>query len=358
MPSLTEQVKTTIVDHILAGRFPVGDTIPSMDEIAQAADCSVGTVNLALLELAREGVVRRIRRKGTVVVRHPKRYLGRVCLLQSADAHTNQLLVEPIFSELTRAGYTVDVVPASDDPAITVERCESLRRQPDPAQTLISLFTPGQVGVTANQAGKLEAIHSTYPRRIRFFDLPCRDLDPAAHWITMDWMEMARQVMEHFLGNGHRRIAVAAGLQPLENGPVSEEAEFCRHLVEMAGGTVTPVYFGPPHYEETLPAQFRRHGITAYWAITDYEALRAVNELHRAGVDVPGTISVVGRNDTPWCREVRPALSTVSWDPPAVARAIAGTLQDLRGEKTPRPTRTVTVKPRLVVRESSGPVKA
>lgn len=355
MPSLTDLVKESLVDDILKGRFAVGDTLPAMEDLAKAAKCSVGTVNRALLELADDGVVQRIRKKGTVVARHPQRYLGRVCLLQSTDAHTNQLLVEPIFAELTRAHYTVDVVPASDDADLTVTRCETLRRQSDPARCLVSLFYLKGGAVHPDHRQELEAIHDSFPQRIRFCEFPNSEQTPGTHWITPDWMDMARQVMEHFLRNGHRRMAVAAALTPQLTSPVSEEAEFCRHLVEIAGGSVYPVYFGSEDYVQALPVLFRRKGITAYWAITDHEALRAVNELHRAGVDVPGAVSVVGRNDTPWCREVRPALSTVSWNPPAVARAIAGTLQDLRGEKQSRPGQTL-VKPKLIVRESSGRV--
>ncbi len=354
MASLAEQVAETILQGLRQGEFAVGELLPVSAVLAQRVGCSVATVHRALTDLARAGVVRRIRRKGTILLRVPQLEFPRVCLLQGHDAHANGLLTEPIFTALTEAGCEVDVVPLSANLAMTVERCEQLRDPPQARTILVSLFNPHPQA--KEQVRAWQRLGKAYPKRVRFADFPDPKGDPQACWVGIDQPAEVRVAMEHLLQLGHRRIAVAAGIQPNEYSPVRDDAEMCRHIVELFGGTFVPVYFCGDAYRAKLPELFRKHGVTAYWAITDNEALHAVNELHRAGFDVPGDISVMGRNDTPWCSQVTPPLTSISWNPPGVATAVASAAATLAGEAPLPESRVALVKPILVARQSTGPV--
>ncbi|MEI8243241.1 MAG: substrate-binding domain-containing protein [bacterium] len=350
---LTEQVKAYVGEQIDQGRFEIGSLLPDTNEIAEATGCSFGTAKRALVQLAQQGVLQRIPRKGTRVVRNPGLDLGRICLLQSHDAHANGLLVEPIFSALSQIGASVDVVPFSEDSSVTLDRCRHLRGRPNPAECLVSLSTKS---LSPQGATILRQVRGLFDRRIQF---SVEGINPAfddqAQWVGLDDPAECRAVMEYLLGLGHRRIAVDAGLTVSENGPLHTKAEICRHMIEMAGGECVPIYFFETRVE-SLPELFRARGITAYWAHIDYQAFKTVNELHRAGVDIPGEITVIGRNDTPWCRESRPMLTSVSWDPPAVAAAITAAVRRQAEEPDMVAGSVTRVAPKLVPRDSSGPV--
>jgi len=347
-----EQARSYVVQQIVAGQFPVGSWLPPIEDIASSAGCSFCTANQALAMLGSEGILRRVPRKGSMVVKHPGLDLGRICLLQSHDAHANGLLVEPIFSALSQAGASVDVVPFSEDSPVTLDRCRHLRARPRPSDCLVSLASRS---LSPRGEETLRQVRSLFDRRIQFSPEGVYPfVDSTATWVGLDDPAECRAVMEHLLRLGHRRIAVDAGGIPSERGSLHTKAEICRHMIEMAGGECVPVYFFETRVD-ALPDLFRARGVTAYWAHIDYQAFKVVNELHRVGVDIPGDITVIGRNDTPWCLEARPTLTSVSWDPPAVAEAIVAAVRRMAEEPARASGSETFVAPKLVARESSGP---
>ena len=350
--SLIDQARAYVSQQIGQGRFGVGSLLPATEEIAAAVGCSFGTADRALFLLAQQGVLQRIPRKGTMVVKHPGLDLGRICLLLSHDAHANGLLVEPIFSALSQIGASVDVVPFLEDSSVTLDRCRHLRGRPNPAECLVALSTKS---LSPQGATILHQVRGLFERRIQFSPEGVYPfVDSTATWVGLDDPAECRAVMEHLLRLGHRRIAVDAGGIPSERGSLHTKAEICRHMIEMAGGECVPVYFFETRVD-ALPDLFRARGVTAYWAHIDYQAFKVVNELHRVGVDIPGDITVIGRNDTPWCLEARPTLTSVSWDPPAVAEAIVAAVRRMAEEPARASGSETFVAPKLVARESSGP---
>jgi DNA-binding LacI/PurR family transcriptional regulator len=95
---------------------------------------------------------------------------------------------------------------------------------------------------------------------------------------------------------------------------------------------------------------------TAVVASNDRCAVGLQDALARAGLDVPGDISIVGYDDSSLARLVHVDLTTVDQDAAAQARnAVAAAVERLDGGRTAR--REVVLRPRLVVRGSTGPVR-
>lgn len=109
-----------------------------------------------------------------------------------------------------------------------------------------------------------------------------------------------------------------------------------------------------------LEAQVDR-GFTAFAAVSDLHALRAMTELHRAGIRVPEEASVTGFDDFYWSGAIIPALTTMRTDMPRIAEiAIASLVRAIEG-KADAVTGIVPsvglarVPMSLVVRQTSGP---
>jgi DNA-binding LacI/PurR family transcriptional regulator len=87
----------------------------------------------------------------------------------------------------------------------------------------------------------------------------------------------------------------------------------------------------------------------AYWVV------RAAED---RGLTVPGNVSVVGFDDNPLARRMRPALTTVRQDVAAKGRAAAAALTEaietVQAGGTPE-ARHVLLPTELVVRDSTGP---
>ena len=126
----------------------------------------------------------------------------------------------------------------------------------------------------------------------------------------------AQLVAQHLLDLGHRKIAVAAGSSSLTT--VADRLRGVEQAFSAAGlslGADVPV----------LEAAFTRVGgkvaakailaghrdVTAVLAVNDDMAIGVLSTLRKAGVSVPGDVSVTGFDDVAVAGDLAPALTTV-----------------------------------------------
>ncbi len=70
------QIKNFIINNIESGEYKVGDKIPSENELSKQFNVSRITANCAIKELTTEGVVERVRGKGTFIKEIKKQFLS------------------------------------------------------------------------------------------------------------------------------------------------------------------------------------------------------------------------------------------------------------------------------------------
>ncbi|MFF0311770.1 LacI family DNA-binding transcriptional regulator [Streptosporangium sp. NPDC004379] len=171
-----------------------------------------------------------------------------------------------------------------------------------------------------------------------------------------------RLVAEHLLELGHRRVLILGA----EGEPFSSTRRVAAYqrCWEEGGGTVAATAWG--QFTEASGAlavapyarSLRSGDITALFAVNDLMAIGALHELRRAGIRVPEDVSVVGFDDVMAAEYCFPSLTTVRQDVPALGQvstdalidALEG-LEELDGQQLKLPVE-------LVVRDSTGPVKA
>lgn len=69
---------------------------------------------------------------------------------------------------------------------------------------------------------------------------------------------------------------------------------------------------------------------TAVFAASDFYAMELIHDLGELGIEVPQELSVMGFDDSVWCRKAIPALTTIRQDPAERARQAVAVLQKLR----------------------------
>jgi len=96
---------------------------------------------------------------------------------------------------------------------------------------------------------------------------------------------------------------------------------------------------------------------TAVLAFNDRSAVGLLDALNRAGVDVPGSVSIVGYDDSPLARLAHVNLTTVSQNTQEQAeQAVAAAVERLDEGRSV--AREVVLSPRLVVRRTVGPPRS
>jgi DNA-binding LacI/PurR family transcriptional regulator len=163
------------------------------------------------------------------------------------------------------------------------------------------------------------------------------------------------QAVDHLAGLGHRTIAFVDG----GKGTIATDRRRGYRRAMRRHGLADQLRIIPGDHTEAAGAQAARRLLadgalpTAVMASNDRSALGLLDALNRAGVDVPGAVSVVGYDDSTLSRLAHVNLTTVSQDARRQAKhAVAAAVERLDEGRTAN--REVVLSPHLVVRGTTG----
>lgn len=150
--------------------------------------------------------------------------------------------------------------------------------------------------------------------------------------ISIDDFAAARTVTEHLLSLGHRRIGFIVG-SPSQTASARRRDGYVAALAA-ASIDPDPALFaqGDFSYRSGLDASERLLSLaeppTAIFASNDDMAAATVAIAHRKGLDVPGSLSVCGFDDTPLATTIWPELTTLRQPVAEMASAAIDLLAD------------------------------
>jgi DNA-binding LacI/PurR family transcriptional regulator len=172
--------------------------------------------------------------------------------------------------------------------------------------------------------------------------------------VSTDDMTAAGQSFRHLASLGHERIGLVVG--PEDHMPsIRKLTAFTEHA-QRSGTSAAPVEHALFSLEGGQAATTRilRHGVTGLVCGSDVLALGAIRAVRRAGLTVPGDVSVVGFDDSGFMNCTDPPLTTVRQPIEAMGKA-AVTLLVNQMEGVAVYPEELLFEPELVVRGSTGP---
>jgi LacI family transcriptional regulator len=172
--------------------------------------------------------------------------------------------------------------------------------------------------------------------------------------IDVDHQAGARQMAEHLIELGHRRIGFIAG--PAAITTARARLTGFHAALAAAGLEASLMVEGDFTYEGGAAAASRLLEAmpTAIFAANDEMALGAMAAARSIGLELPCDLSIVGFGDTRRARQATPALTTVSIPRQRIgAAAMEMVAAALGPHKTPVTSRVVPID--LVIRESAHP---
>jgi DNA-binding LacI/PurR family transcriptional regulator len=188
---------------------------------------------------------------------------------------------------------------------------------------------------------------------------------PGVTNIKLDHARAAKLAIEHLADLGHRRIAMIKGQEFSSDTEIRWEAmraaaknagvEINQRLVGQLEGESSSPELG---YKVTRKLLETGEAFTALIAFNDVSAIGAIRALREAGRRVPEDVSVVGFDDIQSAAFQNPALTTVR-QPLRQMGVIAAEILLRRINAPARApyASAITVKPELIVRESTASVK-
>lgn len=327
------------------------DQRPRLEDVAARVGVSTASVSLVLRGVAgpsaetRERVLAaaaelgyRADRTASLLARRRRHLLG-VMLDVLNPFHAE--MVEEIHVEAGRAGYEVVLATLTrdHDEERAIETLLGFR-----SEALILLGTDA----SEERLDRLAA------------QAPCIVVGRTVGGAAVDAVRSADDVgvdaaLDHLIGLGHRRIAFVDG----GAGPVATaRRRGYRRAMRRAG--LEPRVLRGDHTEAGGIRAGRRLAATpddlptAVVASNDRLAVGLMDAFLRAGVDVPGDVSVVGYDDSTLARLAHIDLTSVNQDAPAQARhAVLAAVSRLDEGRTLR--EEMVLVPHLVVRGSTAP---
>lgn len=246
------------------------------------------------------------------------------------------------------AGYAIVVGDTRHDAGVEDQYAEMLSRREVDGLIFLGHRLPGSLSPLLDTRGALAPI-------VNGCEFSADLGVPSVH---IDNAAASADAVEHLVALGHRSIGVVTGppASPISRDRLSGAiAAATRHGIEARLDVREGDYSARSahaHARDLVAA-----GATAIFCFSDEMAMGAMSALGEAGLDCPAAVSVVGFDDLPLARYLRPALTTVAQPKGMIgARAVDLLVGILRGEAPPM--RQVTLAHELVVRESTGAVRA
>jgi DNA-binding LacI/PurR family transcriptional regulator/DNA-binding transcriptional regulator YhcF (GntR family) len=367
---------STALRVLIQERFQPGDAFFTEKALVQHLPVSGITIRRALDDLRREGLLVRKRGLGTVVslgrkaerqepaVAFSSPPLGgkRAAILQKTvgvfrgDCYSEYMnaMIEQFSAVCAERDINVQVYHTRNGERVA-QAFQQVTRTPE--QEGIILFT------SANVTDLL--YHALDGQGYRTVAVDGASADYPGSFVRTDAVAAVEIAMDELLRLGHRRIVFFVNEPAGEPTVVEKIAAFheilrakdlegiarlilcntrpCVGAYEAAYVHMADVWHGDA---EAKP--------TAVFTASDPGAWACLKWFAERGVSVPGDVSVLGFEDARSSRVMHPALSSVAHPLQAIARRVV----DLLWNKEEQSPRHELIRPFLVTRESTGPVRA
>ncbi|MEQ4482555.1 substrate-binding domain-containing protein [Cohnella silvisoli] len=309
-------------EKIMKGEISGEEPIPSQLELAKLYQTSEITSRRALTELASEGLIYRVRGKGSFI---NKDYMDRANAKES-KIHTIYLVYHTIPIELFNHGFFGDLLRGLH------EKCE----ENQVAFQMWDIEKKGGLPPDADHSGwvllptpieteyvSADIVAGWKQENRRFVTAHFYFPHLQIPYVIVDNMTGGYLATQHLLSIGHRRI----GIVLTGNSPVEINQEFSLRLqgYKLAlsqykvgfDPSLVVVIEGVKEDSESGAQGFDRlmdldEPPTAVFMSSDFKAIGALHAAERRGLDVPGDVSLVGYDDLFVSSFVHPGLTTVN----------------------------------------------
>lgn len=342
------QIESSLREEIAAGRWQAGDRLPGEYELADRFHVAYLTVRQAVASLLDEGVLIRVRGKGTFVAGHDHSVITPTtrCPMVLLFPANWQRIDPDYFPDLWEGFQQSTEASGHRTPCVHYDEAERPGvLEPGSAVACLLLEDEQQklVERLRDKGHRVLAINHYTGRR----SIPSVRIDDASG---------VEQAVDHLVALGHSRIDFVLGdvgnLDAADRGQGFRNAvrrHGLRNTVESGGGFQE--WWG---YDAARTLLAATNPPTAIVCASDLSALGVMKAARERGLCLPGDLSVVGFGDFSVSDYVTPRLTTVRQSRIELGRTAAESLIRLANGE---PISDVVLQAELIVRDSTAPVR-
>jgi GntR family transcriptional regulator of arabinose operon len=357
---LYKMIADVLKGRITSGEYATGSQLPIEIELAKSLNTTRQTLRRALELVEAEGLIHRIRGKGTFVSddadnisAHPLLFAG------SHFGHLYQDLYLTFTAEVEKRQHLVIPFALQNEPG-REEASYNLQQSLDRCSAIVALAeTYRQFEDTFNTSAlPLVQIHIFPPEGV---------LRPGYH-IAMDRSRAMELAVNELIALGHRNIAYIGHAPDREADyegnfppPLIMESHTYRsyraalHNMNLPEGPTYAFYCDDAEQSQALLRPFLekiRGKATALVCEQDWRALQVMHTAKELGILIPDELSVIGMGNTPWSQSSQPQMTSVSLEEKEIARIAAILIE----QPMPAEPVLIRVEPKLYTRGSTAKI--
>lgn len=311
------------------------NTLPTLDDVARRAGVSTATVSrcLNLPDQVREETRARVE-AAVAELGYTPHFGGRA--LASNRTNTIGAVIPTMENAIFALGLQAlqDELSASGVTLLVATSHYDVERESEQIRAMLGRGVDGLVLI--GEAHPEETYRLLQARHIPFVLVWSHRSNCPYPCVGFDNRAAARRMTERVLELGHHQIAMIAGMTAW-NDRASERVEGVREALRGRGLALQPSHFVESEYSLDASAGAAQHLMalsprpTAIVCGNDVQAAGAILGIRRAGISVPGEVSVVGFDDIDLASAVEPAITTVRVPHRRMGRAAARLLLRMIG---------------------------
>jgi GntR family transcriptional regulator of arabinose operon len=347
-----ERIYDALMLEVTSGRLKNGDALPTEHQLAEMLNVSRSTIRQTLGELEKEGIVRRVRGKGTFVTggtngSPPPQNKAFAILLPETRIGFLPSLQRGFGSECNRAQYHMVVYDTDQD---INKQSDAILRLIDQRVAAVAIMPPTTVETPPHHVRPLQdqGIPVVFcHRRVNGVKAPL---------VTFSGLEVGRTAGRAMGEHGHRTIAFL-GSHSSEMGNQYETG--LREAIQEFGGTLLEqhVLLGththgpvPPQHEQVVEKKIRqvmdgKNPPTAIMVSFDSTAESLYLQLGHLGIRVPEDLSIVSFGGTWREGAITSRLTAVTVDEARLGLEAARLLHEMRQGSRPIDDEEIIVMP-------------
>jgi GntR family transcriptional regulator of arabinose operon len=342
-------LKEHLKKQIRSGDIAPGEQLPSETELVATFRLSRHTVRKAFAELEHEGWIFREQGRGTFCSFREKDSTKTIAVITTyISNYIFPSIMRGIERTLSSAGYILILANTWNDIRKETQCLENILNH-DIAGLIIEPTKSAESTANRDYFSELEKrnipflfLHATYP-----------DIDTA--YVVMDDEAGGFMATQYVLHMGHRRIAGIFKEDDLQG--VRRQQGFYRAMKEF-GCSVPEDFVGNYNTERlfSFPYQYTRYLLqqarppTAIVCYNDEVAMKVMEAVRDAGLEVPRDISVIGYDNSHLAEACLPKMTSINHPKEEMGRRAAELILDMVLGKSDKPR--YTYKPALTERSS------
>lgn len=302
-------IKDYVTDKIESKELIPGQQIPSENEFARILNVSIITIRKAMSELVSEGIIYRVKGKGSFVAEIPtenktnSKFVALILSGKNMNDSSYMRIIKGIQMYLMQKEYSLIIEFSEED--MQLER-KIIDRLIDKKIDGFLLYSHAPE-ISLESFKLLKAKHIPFVAIDRFLkSFPM-------NYVAANNHDGAYEAVEYLLGLGHEKIAFAAFDKNLNTEKERYEG-YCNALTNSSIKIDQEILF----LEETLDrgefiSKVKNKAFSAVFAVNDLRALELIDLCTSNGIQVPKDMSIIGFDDAEAATKYsKIPLSTVS----------------------------------------------